>query len=528
MPQPSVLRAARRCLAVPALVLPGLLPVVVAAQEAGKEDALAPAPSLTWSLTDETWRLPGDERMGMAGGRVLLGLSPHWKAGVASYGALRGERGGFITLGVETQGRWPVGERQDLTAGLFVGGGGGRDGRSLAGGGLMVRTALGLEQRLAGGHRVGLGVSHVDFPNGRIQSTQPYLSYAYEFPSLVWGGWPELPAATGRASPTLPTREQEFAVVARNYRFDPGAVQDNGLRPQHPTLQLLGAQWTSYLDDRWFLQLAADGASGGQSAGYMQILAGGGLRHRIGARQSLRLHASAGPAGGGATDTGGGLLTDWGLGWQYRLTARQSLELSVGRVQAPGRSFQAQSVGVKLVHHLQRPRDVPASLGEAALAGWDADRLRLRLVQQTYRGASADWRCCFAHLPVDNLGLQLDRMLGPLDATRQWFLTGQGIAAYRGEAGAYMTGLVGAGVRQKLAPRWHAEGEALVGAAGGGGLRMGGGLVAQANLGLAYQLQPQLALMLTVGRMHALRDAFKADVFGLSLNYHFTTVGQAR
>jgi hypothetical protein len=158
------------------------------------------------------------------------------------------------------------------------------------------------------------------------------------------------------------------------------------------------------------------------------------------------------------------------------------------------------------------------------LSGLDVERLRMRLVQQSYRGANPGWRCCYADLPVHNLGLQLDYMLGPTESARQWFLTGQGIAAYKGEAGAYMTGLVGAGLRQKLAPRWTAEVEALIGAAGGGGLRVGGGLVAQTNIGLGYQLTPQLGLMVTAGRMEALQGDFKAKVLGVSAVYHFSTV----
>ena len=43
-------------------------------------------------------------------------------------------------------------------------------------------------------------------------------------------------------------------------------------------MQLLGVEWLSYLDQHWFLKLESEGAMGGQSNGYMQILAGGGYR----------------------------------------------------------------------------------------------------------------------------------------------------------------------------------------------------------------------------------------------------------
>jgi hypothetical protein len=500
----------------------------VQSADAQRTDAPAyipPNPALTWSLTDETWQLPNDERMGMVGGRVLMDVGPHWRMGVASYGALRGQRGGFITLGAEAQAHWSLSDRQSVVGNLFVGGGGGRDGRSLAGGGLMVRTSLGLEHHLGAGHHIGIGMSHVGFPEGRIRSAQPYLSYSYAFPSLLWGGWPSLPTGgTPDRSTTLPSRNQEFAVVAYDYRLASDAVQDNGSKAQYPRMQLLGAEWLSYLDKHWFFKIEGAGALAGESAGYMQILMGAGYRVPLAAGQALKLHATAGPAGGGATDTGGGLLTDMGIGWQVHVLPRQSLELSVSKVRAPGRSFVAHNVGVKLVHHLQQPRTDGQALSAEMLSGLDVERMRMRLVQQSYQGANPDWRCCYADLPVHNLGLQLDYMLGPTESARQWFLTGQGISAYKGEAGAYMTGLVGAGLRQKLAPRWTAEVEALIGAAGGGGLRVGGGLVAQTNIGLGYQLTPKVGLLVTAGRMEASQGDFKAKVLGVSAVYHFSTV----
>ena len=210
-----------------------------------------------------------------------------------------------------------------------------------------------------------------------------------------------------------------------------------------------------------------------------------------------------------------------GASWQIRLLPQQSLELSVSDVRAPGRSFHATSIGIKLVHHLQRP----ASANEEV--SLETERLRMRLVQQTYRGASPNWRCCYPAQAVDNMGLQLDYMLSPVSAAQQWFLTGQGLAAYKGQAGAYMTGLLGGGVQQRLTEHWHAEAEALVGAAGGGGLQTGGGLVSQFNVGLGYQLTPQLALLASMGRMQAAHDSFKAHVLGLSAVYRFSAVSQA-
>ncbi len=71
----------------------------------GLSAAAEPVTASSWRLTDETWKLPGQETMGMIGGNVLLQVRPGLKLGVGSYGAVRGNRGGFITLGVAAEGR---------------------------------------------------------------------------------------------------------------------------------------------------------------------------------------------------------------------------------------------------------------------------------------------------------------------------------------------------------------------------------------------------------------------------------------
>jgi hypothetical protein len=315
---------------------------------------------------------------------------------------------------------------------------------------------------------------------------------------------------------TLSTRAQEFALVARSYRIPAVVVRDDG-SVQYPRMQLLGAQWLSYLDDRWFLKLESEGAMGGQSTGYMQILAGGGYRLPLTDSAAVKMHVSAGPAGGGGADTGGGLLLDAGIGVQQRVSAHNAVELSVGKVRAPSRSFQATSLGIKLVHSFGLPAVGAEPVARASLAGFEPNQLRMRTAQQTYKGASPLWRNNYTDTNVGNLGVQLDYFLTP-----NLFLTGQGLAAYAGKAGAYMTGLVGVGYRQPLVGPWFAEAEGLAGAAGGGGLAAGGGLVGQANASVGYQFSKSLAMMATAGRIAAPRGDFKANVLGLSLGYQFT------
>ncbi len=472
-----------------------------------------PVVPTTWRLTNETWRLPAGETMGMVGGNLLFDMTEQVKLGVGSYGALRGNRGGFITLGLAAEVSQKIINNWSAEAGLFVGGGGGRGGASLAGGGLMLRSHAGLSYDTQGYGKLGFGVSHVSFPSGVIQTTQPYLQYDYAFSSLLASGWRTLPLSTQATGSSLLSKPQEFSLVYRHYRIPGSVVQDSGA-PQHSSMQLMGAEWLSYLDDRWFLKLEAEGAMGGKNSGYMQILTGAGYRLPLSSSMAIKVHAAAGPAGGG-------LLLDAGIAVQQKITRSTALELSLGQVRAPSASFTANSLALMLNHQF----GIPSATSDASwgtLAAFEPQSLRIRSANQTYLKGSPDWRSNNVDSAVNNLGVQLDYFLPGTPHSTQVFLTGQGLAAYAGHAGAYMTGLVGAGVQVPVTTDWFVESEGLLGAAGGGGLVVGNGLVSQVNAGVGYRLSKSLALMGTAGYMAAVRGDFRAKVLGLSLGYQFT------
>ena len=490
------------------------------AQEAANTPATLTPTTVSWRLTSETLRLPGSESMGLVGGDVLVDVNDHLRLGVGSYGAVRGQRGGFITLGLASEVRQRLAPSWFAHAGLFVGAGGGRSSNTLAGGGLMLRSDLGLSYETAGYGNFGLGISHVSFPNGVISSTQPYLQYEFPFYSLVNSGWSSTPMVDGPLTRSLQAHSQEFSLVARDYAIASTVLGTNG-QPQHARMQRMGVQWSSAIDDHWFTQLEAEGAMGGQSNGYMQILAGGGYRLALSSNTTLKVHAAAGPAGGGGVDDGGGLLLDAGLAVQQKISAHNAVEFSIGGVRAPSGSFKARSLALLLTHQFGTPDvSLPGAVSWRALDGFDAEQLRVRTVSQTYFKASPQWRSSDPQLSISNLGVQLDYFVSP-----HWYLTGQTLAAYAGKAGAYMTGLVGAGTQWPVTQNCFVEGEILVGAAGGGGVAVSGGLVGQANLGIGYQLSKPLAILATVGSIDAARGPFKARVAGLALTYQFTGFG---
>ena len=468
-------------------------------------------------MTYETLKLPGGENMGMLAGNLLFDVSEKLRLGVGTYGAMSGQRGGFITLGVEAEAQQRLSPSWLAHAGLFVGGGGGRGGQSLAGGGLMLRGDVGLTYETAGYGNFGFGISHVSFPSGVITSTQPYVQYEYPFQALLTPGWTSA-SANGHQPRVDPVQSSanEFAIVERNYSIPSSAHRDNG-QPQHNSMRLVGVEWLSYLDDHWFLKLESEGAMGGENNGYMQILAGAGYRLPLTNSTVIKLHAAAGPAGGGGADTGGGLLLDAGVSLQQNVTKHIALELSVGQVRAPSHSFEAQSLALKLNYQFGLPQVSSETVSWRALEEFSPNPMRVRMANQTYFKADPQWRSSFVDQSVSNFGVQIDYFLSP-----HWFVTGQGLAAYAGNAGSYMAGEIGVGTQWPISKRWFVEGEALIGAAGGGGLAVGGGLIGQANAALGFHLNDELSVMATAGRVAAMRGDFKADVVGVSLAYQFT------
>ena len=59
--------------------------------------------------------------------------------------------------------------------------------------------------------------------------------------------------------------------------------------------------------------------------------------------------------------------------------------------------------------------------------------------------------------------------------------------------------------------------EVLMGAAGGGGLQMGSGLVMQLNTGFGVRMTDKLDLVFQGGRLEAIDGAFVATVLGMAV-----------
>jgi len=122
---------------------------------------------------------------------------------------------------------------------------------------------------------------------------------------------------------------------------------------------------------------------------------------------------------------------------------------------------------------------------------------------------------------IDAFGLAIETNLSP-----RVFVSAQTQGAYRGDAGGYATGLVGMGVRTAnlFSRPVRARAQWMIGAAGGGGIDVGGGLLTQAMIGLEFQPGKTWGLLISGGRAQAPDGNFRADVASVALTYRFSTL----
>jgi hypothetical protein len=475
-----------------------------------------PSAPVEISVTAEQVHVGGGVHMGMLGLDYRRLFTPQWSAGLSAYGAATGDRGGFFAWGAHGTYRQTWGPWQAET-GLFAGGGGGSP--AWVGGGLMLRPHVELS-RAVGAWRLGVGASRVKFPNGQVDSSQPYVSLRWSAdrylgpgggaPSLAWDA-----AGSARAA------DSELAGVLGVYR--PTRPPGRGETGKQGSLQYGGLAYRRSLDTgpvlgaTPYVGLTTLGAVGGGYDGYAELTGAMGLQWRAAMWPSLalRIEAALGAGGAGATvDTGGGGLAKASGALVWQATPNVSMSAVLGHVRSLGR-FDANEARLELAW---RFRDIlPAGAGggrrtegpapaELAWTPWSVCAGWSRYASTLRDDGSSS--------PMGMIALRLERRFGP-----HWRLVTQASTAATGQAGGYAAGQIGAGwMSQRLAGsplQWGLE--ASVGAAGGGSVRVDGGRIGQAQLQARYALSPDWAVQIDVGRLRSLRGDLSTPLLGVSL-----------
>ncbi|MDQ2734521.1 MAG: hypothetical protein M3Y55_05925 [Pseudomonadota bacterium] len=475
----------------------------VAAANADDGDATV-APVAHARISIENMRLPQGEHVGLLGTSYLVDapLLPGLSIGPAVYGGITGQRGGFFTIGGEAAWRHPLAGPLGVEAGLYAGGGGG--GAAPVGGGLMLRPHLDLLWDF-GPLAVGLSVSRVRFPSGKIDSTQVGIVVD------AINDFRHVPASL-LSTPTSGAGRNglgfdRIQLVAGAYRTAGHiALIDGSLAPQ--TVALLGVRAEQSFGSNTYWGLEANGAAQPGVAGYAEYLGLVGYEteavpgaFNVGARVAL------GMGGGGGIPTGGGFLGKGAVYGIVRLSNQLGLALDAGYADAPNGRWRAAEASVALVWSLDSAEGSALSTRPA--------RTDFSAGVERYRAARKDG----STRPLEADVLRIDRYLG-----ERFYLSGEAHSAWGGDAGGYTAALLGAGWNQPLTASLHAGVEMLAGASGGGGVDSHG-LLVQPSVWLGWQLSPAVALRIGAGRVKAPRGPLSSTALMAGLVFTYGVAG---
>jgi hypothetical protein len=451
----------------------------------------------------EKLKLPGDESMGLVGTSYLVNIGRGLSVGPAAYGAISGRRGGLFTLGAEAAWRQNLSGPLALDVGLYVGGGGG--GAAPVGGGLMLRPHADLTWDF-GPYRAGVSLSQVRFPTGQIDSRQIGLVWSaatdFRYVERERIGTPM--SISGRSGMGFDRVQAVFGV----YRPRPSATRNSG-GPLASTIGFVGMRLERAIDDHAYWGIEAAGAASGGAGGYAEYLATVGTETTVWSDVlTLGGRVAVGMGGGGDVNVGGGALMKGGLYGTLRLTRSLGLSLEGGATRAPQGSFKALHAAASLNWILDDPSDFSAP-DRTARTDWVAGVER-------YDAARRDGSV----RPLQAVTLKVNRFV-----SHHLYLSGQAHSAAGGGAGGYTSGMFGFGVQAPLGARWHAGAEALIGAAGGGGVDSQGGAIAQPMAYVGFDLNPALALRVGAGRIKSLKGALNSSVVDVTLAFTFGVAG---
>jgi hypothetical protein len=458
-------------------------------------------------------KMPDGGRTAFASINYLMALNDDWGFGPGVYGAAKGDYGGIFTVGFTGQRRWRLTGNTHLAASLYVGAGGGLSNQQLRfGGGLMLRPELSLRTE-TGAWYSGIGISQIRFPSGNVKSgvgLSFVLGRTMEFASFA----PEDAGRPGRSGRRTGLGFDEISLTTGVESPRSSSVDRSG-EPRRQRIGKAGADLRQYIAEGSWWGIEAAGAAKGGADGYMEVLGQIGQDWALGSpRLRLGGQLGLGLAGGGAIDTGSGLLLRAGPALRWITPWGPSLRLDAGLSHAPNGHYSARFVRFALSMPLD---SAPVPFGSDAGGTVRVQQLGASVLHMP-RMRFKDGR----EEAVTHLAVTMSREFSP----RVYGTAQAGSAAAGGNAGAYSFGLFGLGVQSE--PLWsgmRVGAELLVGAAGGGGVKVGGGAVTQAELWAQWPVGDRLRLRAGIGEFRTVRGSDQSSTLTqLGLSYAFGTL----
>lgn len=455
-------------------------------------------------------KMPKNEvNMGFTGIHYNLMLNDWSYVGTGFYGAVGGIRGGFFTLGINAGIKPKITNKLFVDAGFHFGGGGGASAPDGGGAFILPHINVGYDFKH---FSATAGYSHINFfDGGAIKSNQLYaqiqvpLNFDYigftqreisfssnDFDNLKWN---------------KPSQRMSLLVHANNL-----FVKNTNLKGK--TIRLAGFELNSYINNDWFYLVKADGAYHGIKAGYMDIFIGGGYHLSMNKnRTNILAKFGIGAGGGGGVDTQGGFLIYPDLSIEQKLFDNIYASINKGYLMSPNSHFVSSTLGFGLKYYVDKNGTISENktYSKAKLKGFE-----VAMQQEVYFNANRNTGIA---KNMQQIGLQLNFFFN-----KYIYGVGQTSFANFGDAGAYGEGIVGLGTQSNsfLNDRLSVFAQVLGGAAGGGGISTGQGLIVKPSVGLSYQLSDKLNLRGGVGYIKARGGSLSSTFANFGVSYRFS------
>ncbi|MCA5005490.1 hypothetical protein [Sphingobacterium bovistauri] len=456
--------------------------------------------------------------LGIGADLFLLKSLPQFYISLNSYSAVQGIRPGLITFGTGFGWHQQIGKSPlSIDAGLYLGGGGG--GGAPDGGGLITRGHIQMHYNINAMSIFG-GYSRLDFPTGELGGHQYQFGISFSSPF-----YRSIKPKSIRITPSTKdsvqnTRQFRVTVGGQNYLHlnDNPTLSNNSPIKKTGEITLIGVGLDQFFTKNWYATLKLHGAVSGGIDGYMSYLVGLGYEDKL-FKSSTTWDAQivAGPSGGGDVATGGGSIVQANIGLRKNLGNSINAKLALGHTWSPDGDFSGTflELGVSKAFQFLIPKKTQRLY---SLSNNDYQRhiFDITLLNRVYFSTDRLDKNGYPYDEAFNLlGFKFSkRIRNGLEAIGATFW------AYQGSYGAYAEGLLGVGYNKQLINEdWTVKAHLLFGAAGGGGINLGSGLVYQYQLGLERSLGGNWGIQSGIGQMRGLQGNFKPIALDFGITY---------
>lgn len=438
-----------------------------------------------------------------------------------SYSAISGDRAGVFSFGLGAGWRKAfLKDRFAIDLGAFVAGGGG--GGAPDGGGLILRAHSNLFFKFDR-FSIFTGVSRFDFIDGDMRSTNFNIGFTAD--NKFYSAKRTTNSRGGHL--TNQKRLRVSGVATAYTKIHDGPVgSGHKTYDSTQTIGLFGAEIDKFINKNLYASIEINGLVRSGIDGYMSYLVGLGYQLPfLKDKMSLDAQVMGGPSGGGGMLTGGGGTLKAALALRANIYRDFELFASYGRMWAPVGNFDVDVLDFGISKNIKYYQ-TDGKIGTKNInlkSKNNLDEFGFEVFNRSYFPPNIkDKNGIFYDRFFNLIGFQISKNI-----SKNFIALASTVWAYQGSYGAYGEGWVGLEYNWINTNKWRFNTRAKLGAAGGGGISLGSGLVAQYGIGSKYELTDNWELSLNAGRMQGIQGNFtpiyvdfgvKFTVFQLGLN----------